>query len=120
MIYGLETREYSVPNYNTWTQGELRQEAAVYMTLAAQACNGQYTLTPLDEARIDALNVAALRFGGSAEQVPDYTTWTPAELYDEASGLVTLMAASWDGHYTLTASDHARIEALNVAFQRLN
>ena len=58
--------------------------------------------------------------GGSAEQVPDYTTWTPAELYDEASGLVTLMAASWDGHYTLTASDHARIEALNVAFQRLN
>jgi hypothetical protein len=69
--------------------------------------------------RMDALNVAALCFEGCAEQVPDYTTWTPAELYDEANGLLTLIATSSDGHYALTPSDHARIEALNVAMQRL-
>lgn len=52
-------------------------------------------------------------------QVPDYTTWTPAELYDEANGLLTLIATTCDGHYTLTPSDHARIDALNVAMQSL-
>jgi hypothetical protein len=119
MINAVETQDYDIPNYNTWTRGELRQEFAVYMTLAAQACKGQYTLTPLDEARMDALSVVALCFEGCAEQVPDYTTWTPAELYDEANGLLTLIATSWDGHYTLTPSDHARIEAHNVALQRL-
>ena len=74
MINAVETQQYGIPNCNTWTRGELRQEFAVYMTLAAEACNGQYRLTPLDEARMDALNVAALRFEGCAEQVPDYTT----------------------------------------------
>jgi hypothetical protein len=115
MVNAIETQEYGVPDYGTWTRDELRQEAAVYMTLTAQACNGSYTLTPLDEARMDALNVAALRFEGCTEQVPDYSTWTRAELYDEASGLITLAHATLDGHYTLTPSDLGRIEALNVA-----
>lgn len=119
MVNAFETQQYGVPNYNTWTPGELRQEFAVYMTLAAQACNGQYTLTPLDEARIDALKVAALRFERCAEHVPDYSTWTPVQLYDEASGLLTLGAASLDGHYTLTSSDFARMDALNVAMESL-
>jgi hypothetical protein len=50
MVNAIETQEHGVPDYNTWTRDELRQEFAVHMTLAAQACNGQYTLTPLDDA----------------------------------------------------------------------
>ena len=37
----------------------------------------------------------------------------------EANGLLTLIATTWDGHYTLTPSDHARIDALNIAMQSL-